>query len=197
MPSLNRPTKGTEYVRRPDVNAESVRVLCPDVSRDVAERVEISVKYEGYLDRQAAEAQRLQGLEEHRFPLDFDFDAIPGLRAEARMRLSEQRPVTVGQASRIFGVTRPMLGCFLSVCADAPEPEALMSSGGASLAVIGGINMDLVASVASLSRLQVRRFWAGICARCRAAKAPTRPWRADAGRCDDHGHRSCRSGCLW
>ena len=73
-------------------------------SADVADRVEIAAKYDGYLDRQLAEADRLRKLEDHSLPADLDYESIPGLRSEARLRLTALRPTTVGQASRIFGV---------------------------------------------------------------------------------------------
>jgi tRNA uridine 5-carboxymethylaminomethyl modification enzyme len=81
-------------------------VLDPDAAANgLAERVAIEAKYAGYIARQQAEAGRLCRLEQHRLPPGLDYESIPGLRAEARQRLSRFQPVTVGQAGRIFGVT--------------------------------------------------------------------------------------------
>jgi tRNA uridine 5-carboxymethylaminomethyl modification enzyme len=114
LPSVNRPTRGIDYLKRPDVSARAVCLML-DASHpdDVVERVEIAAKYDGYLDRQLAEADRLRKLEDHGLPADLDYASIPGLRAEARLRLLALRPTTVGQASRIFGVTPADVGILL------------------------------------------------------------------------------------
>ena len=76
-----------------------------DLPSDVTQQVEILIKYEGYLDRQAAEVERLRDLENRVIPPDFPFEAIPSLRNEARQKLAKVRPSTVGQATRISGVS--------------------------------------------------------------------------------------------
>jgi tRNA uridine 5-carboxymethylaminomethyl modification enzyme len=67
--------------------------------------VETEVKYEGYIKRQLDEVKRFAKMEEKQIPADLDFHAIGGLRLEARQKLSEVRPETVGKASRIPGVS--------------------------------------------------------------------------------------------
>lgn len=114
LPTVNRPTRGADYLRRPDAPVAAVATLLDEaVPEDVAERLDIAAKYEGYLDRQQAEAERLRSLEDHQLPASLDYAVIPGLRTEARMRLAEHRPATVGQASRIFGVTPADVGVLL------------------------------------------------------------------------------------
>jgi tRNA uridine 5-carboxymethylaminomethyl modification enzyme len=71
----------------------------------VADQVEIEIKYEGYISRQADEIERLRRNENTRLPDDIDFDAIGGLSNEIKQKLKEVRPETVAQASRIQGVT--------------------------------------------------------------------------------------------
>lgn len=77
----------------------------PELPGDVAEQVEISVKYEGYIQRQAQEVEELHRLEERKLRPDLDYQAIQGLRLEAREKLAAVRPGNLGQASRISGVS--------------------------------------------------------------------------------------------
>jgi tRNA uridine 5-carboxymethylaminomethyl modification enzyme len=67
--------------------------------------VEINVKYEGYIARQMMQIERFKKMEDHKLPDDIDYDAIKGLRIEARQKLDRIRPQSVGQASRISGVS--------------------------------------------------------------------------------------------
>ena len=68
-------------------------------------KIEIEIKYAGYIQRQLAELQRFRELEAKEIPDWLDYDAIPGLRIEARQKLKQIRPRTIGQASRISGVS--------------------------------------------------------------------------------------------
>jgi len=77
----------------------------PDLNPDAAEQVEIEAKYEGYIRKQRNEVARMARLEARHIPMEFDYDGITGLRYEARQKLERFRPVTLGQASRIDGVT--------------------------------------------------------------------------------------------
>ena len=77
----------------------------PDLPADVAEQVGISVKYEGYIQRQQKQVEDFRKMESHKLPPDLDFNAIQGLRLEAREKLSAVRPLDLGQASRISGVS--------------------------------------------------------------------------------------------
>ena len=72
---------------------------------EVAEEVEISVKYKGYIDRQLRQVEELRRLEGRPIPPDLDYAALSGLRLEAREKLARIRPLNLGQASRISGVS--------------------------------------------------------------------------------------------
>jgi tRNA uridine 5-carboxymethylaminomethyl modification enzyme len=71
----------------------------------VIDQVEIEIKYAGYIDKQTAEIGRAAGLEDLVLPPDFDYNGVKALSIEVRQKLSRQRPETLGQASRISGVT--------------------------------------------------------------------------------------------
>lgn len=76
-----------------------------NIGREVIEQVEIEVKYSGYIEREKAIADKLKRLEEIKIPANFDFQAITSITIEARQKLSRIRPITIGQASRIPGVS--------------------------------------------------------------------------------------------
>ncbi|MBE6639093.1 MAG: tRNA uridine-5-carboxymethylaminomethyl(34) synthesis enzyme MnmG [Ruminococcaceae bacterium] len=97
-----------DLLRRPQLSYADLIPLDEDrieLPKSVQLEVEIAVKYEGYVRRQMAEVERNRKLENMRLPLDLDYHAIEGLRLEARQKLSENRPLTLGQASRISGVS--------------------------------------------------------------------------------------------
>ena len=95
-------------LRRPQVRYGDLRRFdpdMPDLPPEAAEQVEISVKYEGYIQRQAQEVEELRRMEGRKLPPDLDYAAIQGLRLEAREKLAAVRPLDLGQASRISGVS--------------------------------------------------------------------------------------------
>ena len=95
-------------LRRPEVRYRDLRQFdpeMPDLPPDVAEQVEISVKYEGYIQRQLQEVEELRRMEDRTLPEDADYAAIQGLRLEAREKLASLRPMNLGQAARISGVS--------------------------------------------------------------------------------------------
>ena len=95
-------------LRRPQLHYEDLAPFDPtrpELSADVAEQVEISVKYEGYIQRQQKQVEDFRKMERHKLPADLDYNGIQGLRLEAREKLSEVRPLDLGQASRISGVS--------------------------------------------------------------------------------------------
>ncbi len=97
-----------QLLRRPDVGYPELARLDAEssaVPAAVAEQVEIQVKYQGYIDRQLEQVERARQLEAARIPEGFDYLALPGLTAEVREKLHKFRPDTLGQASRIPGVT--------------------------------------------------------------------------------------------
>jgi tRNA uridine 5-carboxymethylaminomethyl modification enzyme len=79
----------------------------------VVEQVVLEAKYSGYVDRQASEVERFRRLEHKRIPTQFDFAAIPQLRQEAKEKLTRIRPNSLGQASRISGITPADLAVLL------------------------------------------------------------------------------------
>ncbi len=97
-----------ELLRRPQITYSDLAAVDPErpvLAREVWEEVEIAVKYEGYIRRQTAEVARNRKLESMRLPADIDYNKIEGLRIEAKQKLSANRPLTLGQASRISGVS--------------------------------------------------------------------------------------------
>ena len=95
-------------LRRPQIHYEDLAPFDPerpDLSPDIAEQVEISVKYEGYIRRQQKQVEDFHRMASHRLPPDLDYSGIQGLRLEAREKLNAVRPLDLGQASRISGVS--------------------------------------------------------------------------------------------
>ncbi|MBQ7381159.1 MAG: tRNA uridine-5-carboxymethylaminomethyl(34) synthesis enzyme MnmG [Clostridia bacterium] len=108
MPPLVSGISLAELLRRPEITYEAlaeVDAARPSLPRSVREAVEVSVKYEGYIKRQIAEVARQKKLEDKRLPADLNYREIKGLRLEAMQKLSEIRPLTVAEASRISGVS--------------------------------------------------------------------------------------------
>jgi tRNA uridine 5-carboxymethylaminomethyl modification enzyme len=106
------------WLRRTEVGWAELRsrhpVLCEwDNRPDVVEQVCLEAKYSGYIERQAAEVERFQRMEQKRIPAAFDFAAVPQLRHEAREKLTRVRPTSLGQASRISGITPADLAVLL------------------------------------------------------------------------------------
>lgn len=99
--------KLAELLRRPEIDYDSLAEITPlpELPRSVREQVEVSIKYEGYIKRQMLQVEQYKKLENRRFPEDIDFNNIQGLRLEARQKLSQIRPDSIGQASRITGVS--------------------------------------------------------------------------------------------
>ena len=98
----------SELIRRPELSYEklaSIDADRPKLSKDVAEQVNILIKYDGYISRQIKQVEHFKKLEKKKLPIDFDYAAISGLRIEARQKLNELQPLSIGQASRISGVT--------------------------------------------------------------------------------------------
>ena len=104
-----------DLVRRPELKyRELVEALGEGVSDpEVAEQVEIQLKYQGYIDRQQAEVERQANQAHQKIPDDMNYDDVAGLSFEARQRLSQHRPQTVGLASRIQGITPAAISLLL------------------------------------------------------------------------------------
>lgn len=97
-----------DLIRRPELSYDIVAPLDkdrPDLPQDVREQVNINIKYEGYIKRQLKQVEGFKKLEKKRLPDNLDYDEVPSLRIEARQKLKQYRPVSIGQASRIAGVS--------------------------------------------------------------------------------------------
>ena len=106
--ALEKGVKMIELLRRPQINYDALTPFDkerPDLPFEVFEQVEIDIKYEGYIKRQQQQINELHRLEVKRLPDNLDYSDITGLRLEAIEKLSKIRPETVGQASRISGVS--------------------------------------------------------------------------------------------
>ena len=101
-------TRLDELMRRPELDydiLEPIDPTRPALSRAVVTTAQIMIKYDGYIKRQLAEVARSAKLEERQIPQDIDYMSIKGLRLEAAEKLSAVRPMSIGQASRISGVS--------------------------------------------------------------------------------------------
>lgn len=97
-----------ELLRRPEIHYADLRPFdsgWPDLPADVAEQVEISVKYEGYIQRQMRQIAEFERMERRALPPDLDYSGLLGLRLEAREKLNAVKPLNLGQACRISGVS--------------------------------------------------------------------------------------------
>lgn len=105
---MNKGMKLIELIKRPQISYDDLAPFDterPDLPSEIFEQVEIELKYEGYIKRQQAQINEMRRLEVKLLPKDIDYNAIDGLRLEAREKLSKIRPHSVGQASRISGVS--------------------------------------------------------------------------------------------
>ena len=120
--ALNSGTTLAELIRRPELSYEALEPI--DFHRDlihiceekypenvdkfcneVIEQVNINIKYDGYIKRQQKQVEQFKKLETKRIPEDIDYDVIKSLRIEAVQKLNQYRPISIGQASRISGVS--------------------------------------------------------------------------------------------
>ena len=117
---LDRPLRHehrlSELLKRPQIGIEDLMPLLPDAGdypERVREQAEIDGKYAGYLSRQQDEIDKARRHEETELPPDLDYDAVKGLSNEVRQKLADIRPATLGQASRISGVTPAAISLLL------------------------------------------------------------------------------------
>ena len=102
-----------ELLRRPSIRYNDIISENAYTSEDLINGVEVAIKYAGYIARQESEVAKLKSLEDKQIPADFDYGRLPGLRIEARHKLAKIRPATLGQASRISGVSPSDVGLLL------------------------------------------------------------------------------------
>ena len=98
----------SELIKRPQVSYDMLAPFDKErqpLSRSVREKVEVEIKYEGYIARQRAQVNEMLRLEGKKIPENIDYNAVYGLRLEAREKLDKVRPADIGQASRISGVS--------------------------------------------------------------------------------------------
>lgn len=98
----------SELICRPELSYQKLQMIDTDrkeLPDDIQEQVNINIKYEGYLLRQMKQVEQFKKMEERKIPQDLDYDKVPSLRTEARQKLKEGRPASIGQASRIAGVS--------------------------------------------------------------------------------------------
>ena len=105
---LSNGTTLEELIRRPELDYDKLAPIDPDrpkLSDDTREQINILIKYAGYISRQIKQVSHFKKLEKKLLPTDFDYNTISGLRIEAQQKLNEFQPLSIGQASRISGVT--------------------------------------------------------------------------------------------
>jgi tRNA uridine 5-carboxymethylaminomethyl modification enzyme len=98
---------------RPEVSYNDLPSCNTTLPEEVIRQVEITVKYAGYIERQGAEVEKFKNLESKTIPDTFDFSTVPSLRLEARQKLAQVRPATIGQAARISGVSPADIGILM------------------------------------------------------------------------------------
>lgn len=106
--TLKKPISLYELIKRPELNYNMVKFLDsdrPNLSEDITEEVEIATKYEGYIDKQLEQVEQFKKLENRIIPEDLDYHKVKGIRIEAIQKLDKMRPISIGQASRISGVS--------------------------------------------------------------------------------------------
>ena len=105
---LKNPASLAEILRRPEVSYRDLKIfdsVCLITEEDVAEQVEVQIKYDGYIQRQKGQVAKMAKMEEIKIPREVDYESIPGLTKEVREKLGKVRPISLGQASRISGIT--------------------------------------------------------------------------------------------
>ena len=137
---LQRTRSGTEtlaqLLRRPEVSYAILPGRNKELSEEIIQQVEIAIKYAGYIDRQFDEVAKFKSLEDKQIPKTFDYSSVPSLRLEARQKLNKIRPATIGQASRISGVSPAdisILMVWLKRCAAANGSAQSMVSPSSSV----------------------------------------------------------------
>jgi tRNA uridine 5-carboxymethylaminomethyl modification enzyme len=130
---LNKITYKNDFLAkilsRPEVSYHDLPNQNKALSDEIVQQVEIAVKYAGYIARQELEVKKFKKLEEKAIPDTFDFSAVPSLRLEARQKFAKIRPITIGQAARISGVSPADISILMvwlknSASANSPEDSA-------------------------------------------------------------------------
>ena len=112
----------SELLKRPEITYKALNEIDterPELTSQEAEEVEIQVKYEGYIKLEEAQVEKFKKLEAKKIPADLDYEKVGSLRIEARQKLEEYRPISIGQASRISGVSPADISVLLVYLASA------------------------------------------------------------------------------
>ena len=115
---LKSGTTLAELIRRPELCYEDlidIDINRPQLKRDVEEQVNIEIKYEGYIRRQMSQVEQFKKMEKKKLALDFDYSKVPSLRIEAVQKLNQIKPSSIGQASRISGVSPADISCIIDL----------------------------------------------------------------------------------
>ncbi|MGY4676743.1 tRNA uridine-5-carboxymethylaminomethyl(34) synthesis enzyme MnmG [Pasteurella sp. P03HT] len=114
---LVREASGEDLLRRPEMNYQILTALTPFQpameDKEAVEQVEIAIKYQGYIEHQQEEIERQKRHENTAIPANFDYSVVSGLSNEVRAKLEQHRPVSIGQASRISGITPAAISILL------------------------------------------------------------------------------------
>ncbi|AXI00672.1 tRNA uridine-5-carboxymethylaminomethyl(34) synthesis enzyme MnmG [Sporosarcina sp. PTS2304] len=105
--ALREPMKAADLLKRPEMKYSELRIVVPpleQINEEVAEQVEIFIKYEGYIEKAMQQVERMKKMENKRIPENIDYDAISGIAKEAKANLKAVQPLSIAQASRISGV---------------------------------------------------------------------------------------------
>lgn len=113
---IKNPTSLSELLRRPEILFRHLAVFdptCASTEEDAAEEVEIQIKYEGYLRRQEEQVDKMRKLEQMKLSPTVDYAGIPGLSTEVKEKLTRVKPLSIGQAARISGITPAALSILM------------------------------------------------------------------------------------
>jgi tRNA uridine 5-carboxymethylaminomethyl modification enzyme len=117
-----------QMLRRPELTYDALPGAKAELGLEITQQVEIAVKYAGYIDRQEIDVARHKSLEDKQIPSSFDYTIVPSLRTEARQKLIKIRPGTLGQASRISGVSPADIGILMVwLKRGCPAPETAIA----------------------------------------------------------------------
>ena len=117
---VNTGIKLSDLLKRPNVTYKLLEIVDdtrPDLEEEIVFSVETQIKYEGYIKKQIQEVQKFEKLENKKIPIDFDYSKIKGISTEAMQKLTKQRPLNIGEASRISGVSPADIEVLL-ICID-------------------------------------------------------------------------------
>lgn len=124
---INQGVKFIELLKRPQIEYNDLKPFdkdCPDLPHDIIDKLEINIKYEGYIKTQTEKIEQMKRLEEKKLPTDVDYKTVSGLRLEAQEKLNKHKPLNIGQAGRISGVNPADVSVLLIWLAGRKNGEA-------------------------------------------------------------------------